>query len=265
MVKWVVAGKPRMALFAGDRPIMTGDELTYDYNFDPFSAKNVQECRCGSSNCRGILGPRPKDKGKNPAGAGASLKGTGLKRAKSAVKAGKRKLKEFLGGEEDEKNSKSSIKKRKIASPKMKRSMSVKALKAVKGVKRSISKTIVSSTSKRAVVVKKRSKTTTLKTYGKKQTTLSSRNSSLTIVAADDNVPIKVKVKGKKPGPKASPKTTPKKGPAKKASSPGGRRVSGAKKEAKKNVVRSMKSRLGGNRGTSQSTIRVISVAGEQE
>lgn len=34
MVKWVVAGKPRMALFAGDREIMTGEELTYDYNFE---------------------------------------------------------------------------------------------------------------------------------------------------------------------------------------------------------------------------------------
>ncbi|KAJ5377725.1 uncharacterized protein N7496_005134 [Penicillium cataractarum] len=62
MEKWTVAGKPRMALFAGDRGIMTGEELSYDYNFDPYSNKNVQQCRCGSDNCRGILGPRPKDK-----------------------------------------------------------------------------------------------------------------------------------------------------------------------------------------------------------
>jgi len=34
MVKWIVAGKPRMALFAGDDGIMTGEELTYDYNFE---------------------------------------------------------------------------------------------------------------------------------------------------------------------------------------------------------------------------------------
>ncbi|KAI9848541.1 MAG: hypothetical protein M1837_007210 [Sclerophora amabilis] len=61
MEKWTVAGKPRMALFAGERGIMTGEELTYDYNFDPFSVKNVQPCRCGSSNCRGVLGPRPKE------------------------------------------------------------------------------------------------------------------------------------------------------------------------------------------------------------
>ncbi|KAJ5819815.1 Histone-lysine N-methyltransferase (Ash1) [Penicillium riverlandense] len=62
MEKWTVAGKPRMALFAGDHGIMTGEELSYDYNFDPYSNKNVQQCRCGASNCRGILGPRPKDK-----------------------------------------------------------------------------------------------------------------------------------------------------------------------------------------------------------
>ena len=61
MEKWTVNGKPRMALFAGDQGIMTGDELTYDYNFDPFSQKNVQECRCGAVTCRGVLGPRPKD------------------------------------------------------------------------------------------------------------------------------------------------------------------------------------------------------------
>src|SRR6266487_5673004 len=34
MEKWTVAGKPRMALFAGDHGIMTGEELTYDYNFE---------------------------------------------------------------------------------------------------------------------------------------------------------------------------------------------------------------------------------------
>ncbi|EAW09240.1 putative histone-lysine N-methyltransferase (Ash1) [Aspergillus clavatus NRRL 1] len=62
MEKWTVAGKPRMALFAGDRGIMTGEELTYDYNFDPYSQKNVQQCRCGAPNCRGILGPRPREK-----------------------------------------------------------------------------------------------------------------------------------------------------------------------------------------------------------
>ena len=60
MEKWTVGGQPRMALFAGDRGIMTGEELTYDYNFDPYSQKNVQECRCGEERCRGILGPKEK-------------------------------------------------------------------------------------------------------------------------------------------------------------------------------------------------------------
>ncbi|GKZ34276.1 hypothetical protein AbraIFM66950_004503 [Aspergillus brasiliensis] len=91
MEKWTVAGKPRMALFAGDRGIMTGEELTYDYNFDPYSQKNVQQCRCGSSNCRGILGPRPKEKAqrakeqkvekaKKPAKKRANGKAAGTKR-----------------------------------------------------------------------------------------------------------------------------------------------------------------------------------------
>lgn len=61
MIKWTVAGKPRMALFAGDEGIVTGEELTYDYNFENFSAKNVQECRCGAATCRGVLGPKPKE------------------------------------------------------------------------------------------------------------------------------------------------------------------------------------------------------------
>jgi len=61
MEKWTVAGKPRMALFAGEAGIMTGEELTYDYNFDPYSQKNVQVCRCGADTCRGVLGPKPKD------------------------------------------------------------------------------------------------------------------------------------------------------------------------------------------------------------
>ncbi|KAL9125291.1 MAG: hypothetical protein Q9217_005487 [Psora testacea] len=61
MIKWTVQGKPRMALFAGDNGVMTGEELTYDYNFNPYSVKNVQECRCGAEGCRGVLGPKPKE------------------------------------------------------------------------------------------------------------------------------------------------------------------------------------------------------------
>ncbi|KAI1212805.1 SET domain-containing protein [Annulohypoxylon truncatum] len=107
MVKWIVSGQPRMALFAGDRPIMTGEELTYDYNFDPFSAKNVQKCLCGSANCRGVLGPKPKEP-KQPKVAKGSLTET----VKKGVNAGKRKLKDALGGNGDDEGS--AAKKRKI-------------------------------------------------------------------------------------------------------------------------------------------------------
>ncbi|KAI9654401.1 MAG: hypothetical protein M1829_000932 [Trizodia sp. TS-e1964] len=86
MVKWNVKGKPRMALFAGEDGIMTGEELTYDYNFDPFSGKNVQVCCCGSEKCRGIIGPRPKE----PPKPKQSLLG-------SAIASGKRKFKQLVG------------------------------------------------------------------------------------------------------------------------------------------------------------------------
>lgn len=110
MIKWIVAGQPRMALFAGDRPIMTGEELTYDYNFDPFSAKNVQKCLCGAPNCRGVLGPKPKEvKPPKPAKEDAGKKKGSVK---SSVKAGKRKLKELLSNDRD--GDSKSTKKRKI-------------------------------------------------------------------------------------------------------------------------------------------------------
>jgi histone-lysine N-methyltransferase ASH1L len=110
MVKWIVSGQPRMALFAGDRDIMTGEELTYDYNFDPFSAKNVQKCLCGSPNCRGVLGPKPKEV-KPPKPSKEEL----AKAAKESAKGGKRKLKEALGELDDD--AANTAKKRKIKTP----------------------------------------------------------------------------------------------------------------------------------------------------
>ncbi|KAF3004137.1 hypothetical protein E8E13_005011 [Curvularia kusanoi] len=85
MIKWTVGGEPRMALFAGSRGVMTGEELTYDYNFDPFSQKNIQECRCGTESCRGVLGPKPKKPVEEKSLASALIAGT------------KRKLQDFLG------------------------------------------------------------------------------------------------------------------------------------------------------------------------
>ena len=81
MIKWTVQGAPRMALFAGDNGIMTGEELTYDYNFNPYSMKNIQECRCGAEGCRGVLGPKPKEikEALNP------IVGTGKRKLQSLV------------------------------------------------------------------------------------------------------------------------------------------------------------------------------------
>jgi [histone H3]-lysine4 N-trimethyltransferase ASH1L len=94
MEKWTVNGKPRMALFAGDRDIMTGEELTYDYNFDNYSQKNVQECRCGAEICRGILGKRSKDDKKRNS---PEEEANGSK-SKSKLAGAKRKIAEAIEG-----------------------------------------------------------------------------------------------------------------------------------------------------------------------
>lgn len=132
MEKWIVHGQPRMALFAGERPIMTGDELTYDYNFDPFSAKNVQKCLCGSENCRGVLGPKAPTMARGE----ALVKGV-KETVKAAAKAGKRKLTALLDGDDD---SGAPNKKRKVLKATgVKRSLSAKAAAAVKKTANSIS------------------------------------------------------------------------------------------------------------------------------
>lgn len=186
MEKWIVGGQPRMALFAGDRPILTGEELTYDYNFDPFSAKNVQKCLCGSANCRGVLGPKVSKVAKGEAKNG--IKET----VKTAAKAGKRKLKALLDNDESKTNPN---KKRKITKATgAKRSLSAKASAAVKKTANSISvnaKAALSSsgskTAAQTVSVRKATLIKASKTYVKngKQLLLadSLTNSSSTIVA----------------------------------------------------------------------------------
>ncbi|PWW79917.1 hypothetical protein C7212DRAFT_163681 [Tuber magnatum] len=81
MEKWLVEGRPRMALFAGDDGVEAGEELTYDYNFNWFTGVSQQTCHCGADNCRGALGKKAdgfqrasppakgKDKAKGKAGA----------------------------------------------------------------------------------------------------------------------------------------------------------------------------------------------------
>ncbi|KAI9842351.1 MAG: hypothetical protein M1838_003167 [Thelocarpon superellum] len=119
MVKWTVAGKPRMALFAGEHGVMSGEELSYDYNFDPFSVKNVQQCRCGSSQCRGVLGPRPKE----PKTVLANIIG----QAKSA----KRKMHDLVTG--DENKPLKNAKKRKVLVPKAVQAAAVRAGGSLRG------------------------------------------------------------------------------------------------------------------------------------
>jgi len=55
MQKWSVNGLFRMALFAL-RDIQPHEELTYDYNFSLFNPAEGQKCKCGSKNCRGVIG-----------------------------------------------------------------------------------------------------------------------------------------------------------------------------------------------------------------
>ncbi|KAK4452796.1 hypothetical protein QBC34DRAFT_16377 [Podospora aff. communis PSN243] len=237
MIKWIVSGQPRMALFAGDRPIMTGDELTYDYNFDPFSAKNVQKCLCGSPNCRGVLGPKPKEV-KPPKPPKEDANGKGKKASvKGSVKAGKRKLKELLGGDRDD--SEGAPKKRKIKpamgavkakSTKTKaatkltagraRSTALKAATkgAAKGAATAIKRRVSSASVKAKTALSKKTAAGYVASRGLKQTKIafkkagtvpSSRSSSLTIVAASAG-PLKLTAKSNASGtPKAKAPVTP--------------------------------------------------------
>ncbi|RAL68341.1 hypothetical protein DID88_007072 [Monilinia fructigena] len=180
MVKWIVEGKPRMALFAGDNPIMTGDELTYDYNFDPFSAKNVQACRCGSDNCRGVLGPRPKDQ-KVP-------KATSIKEVvKAGIKAGKRKLQQMIGDEEDDDDILTPKKRKMKVATGVKKSIATASASVASTVKKSVSSRLLNArhavgSSKKTIKVHEGT-AAAIKTYGKKQMKLSSSSASLTIVS----------------------------------------------------------------------------------
>jgi histone-lysine N-methyltransferase ASH1L len=47
----------RIGVYAGQGGIMTGEELSYDYNFETFGGYTCA-CYCGSQHCRGYLGKR---------------------------------------------------------------------------------------------------------------------------------------------------------------------------------------------------------------
>ncbi|PYH98755.1 hypothetical protein BO71DRAFT_425779 [Aspergillus ellipticus CBS 707.79] len=204
MEKWTVAGKPRMALFAGDRGIMTGEELTYDYNFDPYSQKNVQQCRCGSSNCRGILGPRPKEKDQR-----AKEPKVEKKKTKKRAKAGtKRKSGDVLDESASQVN-----KKRKL--------QVARSIKS--GVKKAVSKaraTVSKSAASRTKQVKAKGKSSPSKETAKKATkakTSPSKGTPKNAVKEKSNPSkgtlknaVKAPAKTAKAAAKAAPKTSPK-------------------------------------------------------
>ncbi|KAF4978841.1 hypothetical protein FZEAL_4843 [Fusarium zealandicum] len=220
MIKWIVSGQPRMALFAGDRPIMTGDELTYDYNFDPFSAKNVQKCLCGEPNCRGVLGPKPREV-KPPK--------TDLKNVvKGAVKAGKRKLKELIG--DDTAKDGSNAKKRKVQAAKgVKQAVSMAGSKVAKGAASVLKKgmSTVATTARKAALgtkspAKRRASTSAVlkKTTTKRVIqTYSARTPKRRVSAGASSVTLSSATKGKgSPSTKVTvDKTTTKVTPAKKS------------------------------------------------
>ncbi|KAH7029419.1 uncharacterized protein B0I36DRAFT_244971 [Microdochium trichocladiopsis] len=206
MIKWIVSGQPRMALFAGDKPIQTGDELTYDYNFDPFSAKNVQKCLCGADNCRGVLGPKPKEV--KPPKVPQELK----KGAKKTLKGTKRKLGQISGA--GGKGSQTPLKKRKIktaAKTQVKKPAkgpikTIKAATAAMLVKKSVSKVSVKSKASAGAKTKVATirKTSVVKTVAKGKAatkassvakkaspkkTITKKTSSSTIVAASADKP----------------------------------------------------------------------------
>ncbi|KAI0506197.1 hypothetical protein F5B22DRAFT_477555 [Xylaria bambusicola] len=210
MVKWIVSGQPRMALFAGDRDIMTGEELTYDYNFDPFSAKNVQKCLCGSPNCRGVLGPRPKET-KPPKPSKEEL----AKAAKKSAKGGKRKLKEVLG--ELEYTETNTAKKRKVKTPAgikalatgVKRTTSLKV--ATKGatavIKRSVSSISVSA--KAALGKKEKSPSKKITKVSKSKAVIKSYGKAKSPMKKTAKTPRATpKAKTKTPASKTSPSIT---------------------------------------------------------
>ncbi|ESN90512.1 hypothetical protein HELRODRAFT_70629, partial [Helobdella robusta] len=69
MQKWNVNGVYRIGLFAL-KDVEPNEELTYDYNFHAYNVNTQQACKCGSSNCRLVVGGRSqKDSSSNRKGS----------------------------------------------------------------------------------------------------------------------------------------------------------------------------------------------------
>lgn len=86
----------------------TSSGHSIDYSFSPFSLKNVQQCLCGSANCRGVLGPKDAKNSKQESKANETSK------AKELVAGAKRKLKDVFRGKSSSEEDKGAVKKRKI-------------------------------------------------------------------------------------------------------------------------------------------------------
>ncbi|KAI2694667.1 hypothetical protein CBS147332_9596 [Penicillium roqueforti] len=171
MEKWTVGGKPRMALFAGDRGVSTGEELSYDYNFDPYSSKNVQQCRCGSANCRGFLGPRLKDK-QQRAKELEKRKAEGIQQATTKKVIDKKRK----ASEEVESDDSHQGKKRKMTKSKAIKAGVKKAMATVRGKK--TTKTTAKSKSTTTVKSKTNVKLPTVKATGRMKATIRSSRSN---------------------------------------------------------------------------------------
>ncbi|KAL4991546.1 hypothetical protein BDW68DRAFT_174104 [Aspergillus falconensis] len=196
MEKWTVAGKPRMALFAGDRGIMTGEELTYDYNFDPYSQKNVQQCRCGSSQCRGILGPRKREKEQR-----AELRAAKLKEIADAkkAKAAKRRKENALNRSRSRSNRKGAA----LAPASVKSGVK----KAVSRAHMAVSKAAASRKKPAAATLSKKARTKKPTSASTKETsTKSKRNIKLPTIKAT-KVKAKITSRVRKPAQTAKAKT----------------------------------------------------------
>jgi SET domain-containing protein len=55
---WQVIGEPRFGIFAGNRGVQAGDEVTINYYFMSFLNAQLPACYCGNENCSGYLGPK---------------------------------------------------------------------------------------------------------------------------------------------------------------------------------------------------------------
>ncbi|KAG0083814.1 Histone-Lysine N-Methyltransferase ash1l [Podila epicladia] len=62
--KWLLNGEMSIGIFAS-QDIPAGAEISYDYNFSPFSGAQKQRCRCEAPNCRGYIGERGSTKTKS--------------------------------------------------------------------------------------------------------------------------------------------------------------------------------------------------------